>query len=223
MIEGLRQKKGLVVLALALLLALVVLLTQSPPQEWDTAKHYGSVLQTASLPYLLLFIAVGIVATAVGLPRQLFAFICGFAFGVIPGVALSLIMAICGCAIAFTVSRKFLRNWLLKRYEPLVKSLDALTVNDAFWKVVMLRFQPLGTNLMTNMAAGVSHMPAKLFLPASLVGYIPQMLVFALIGSGVRVGSTWQLTISLVLLAVSFVLGLWLLAKSAARKAVGTP
>lgn len=219
MIAGLRQRKGLIALALALLLALIVLLTQSPPQEWETAKHYGQLLQTASVPYLMLFAVVGVLATAVGLPRQLFAFICGFAFGVVPGVALSLVMAICGCAIAFAVSRKFLRTWLLRRYEPLVKSLDALTENDAFWKVVMLRFQPLGTNLMTNLAAGVSQMPARLFLPASVVGYIPQMLVFALIGSGVRVGSTWQLMVSLVLLAVSFVLGLWLLSKSAARKA----
>ena len=208
-------------LALALLLALVLILTQSPPQEWETAKHYGTLLQTASVPYLLLFALVGILATAIGLPRQLFAFICGFAFGVLPGVAFSLVMAICGCAIAFMVSRKYLRGWLLNRYETLVTTLDALTENDAFWKVVMLRFQPLGTNLMTNLAAGVSHMPAKLFLPASVVGYIPQMMVFALIGSGVRVGSTWQLIVSLILLAVSFVLGLWLLSKSAARKASG--
>jgi len=217
MIEGLRQKKGLIILALALLVALVVLLTQSPPQEWETAKHYGAILQTASFPYLMGFIFVGVLATAVGLPRQLFAFVCGFAFGVLPGVALSLLMAITGCAIAFAVSRRFLRSWLLNRYQPLVKSLDALTENDAFWKVVMLRFQPLGTNLMTNLAAGVSQMPAKLFLSASILGYIPQMMVFALIGSGVRVGSTWQLLISLILLAVSFVLGLWLLSKSAAR------
>lgn len=219
MIAGLRQKKGLVLLALALLLALVVLLTQSPPQEWETAQRYGAALQTASIPYLLLFAMVGVLATAVGLPRQLFAFICGFAFGVLPGVAFSLAMAICGCAIAFSVSRKYFREWLRRRYEPLVTSLDALTQNDAFWKVVILRFQPLGTNLMTNLAAGISPMPAALFLSASIVGYIPQMVVFSLIGSGVRVGSTWQLVLSLVLLTVSFFLGLWLLSKSAARKA----
>ena len=45
MIAGLRQRKGLIVLALALLLALVLILTQSPPQEWETAKHYGTLLQ----------------------------------------------------------------------------------------------------------------------------------------------------------------------------------
>lgn len=217
MLVTLRNNKGLAALAIALLLALVVLLTQSPPDEWAQAKRYGEQLQAAAWYELLVYMAVGIVATAVGLPRQLFAFISGFAFGVVPGVLLSLLMAICGCAIAFSVSRRFFRRWLMGRHSRLVEGLDALTEHDAFWKIVMLRFQPLGTNLLTNLAAGVSGMPARLFLPASLVGYIPQMVVFALIGSGVRLGSSSQLAVSFGLLLVSVILGLWLVARSAAR------
>ena len=157
-------------------------------------------------------------ATAIGLPRQLIAFISGYALGVLLGVIVSLIIAICGCAITFTLSRKFLRTWLLERYATQIRTLDGFTENDAFWKVVMLRFQPLGTNLLTNVTAGVSRMPAGRFLSASLLGYVPQMMVFALIGSGVRVESIWQLGVSLFLLAVSFVLGLWLLSKSGKRR-----
>jgi len=165
-----------------------------------------------------LFVCVGVLATAIGLPRQFFAFVSGFAFGVLPGVGLSLVMAILGCAIAFFVARKVLRQWLLSRYPSFINTVDALTEHDAFWKVVMLRFQPLGTNLMTNLAAGVSHMPAQRFLTASVIGYIPQMLVFALIGSGVRIGSKSQLMVSVILLTVSFGLGLWLLSRSRQRR-----
>ena len=219
MIAGLRQNKGLAVLAIAVLVALVVLLTQSPPDEWSQAQRFGERLQSASALELLLFIGIGIAATSVGLPRQLFAFISGFAFGVVPGVLLSLFMAIIGCAIAFSFSRRFLRQWLLRRHSGLVGGLDKLTKHDAFWKVVMLRFQPLGTNLLTNLAAGVSGIPARLFLSASLVGYVPQMVVFALIGSGVRLGSSSQLAVSFALLLISVILGLWLLARSSARRA----
>ncbi len=219
MLSTLRNHKVLVILALALLLALLVLLTQSPPNEWSQAQRLGLRLQNASVFELLAFIIIGISATAVGLPRQLFAFISGFAFGVVPGVALSLTMAIIGCGIAFTFSRRFLRGWIKRRYQSLVNKLDALTVHDAFWKVVMLRFQPLGTNLLTNVAAGVSQINPRLFLLASFVGYVPQMLVFALIGSGIRVGSRSQLLISVVLLLISFFIGLWLLSRSAARQA----
>jgi len=200
------------------LAALVVLLSSSPPEEWERAQRIGDRLQSASFFELLAFVAIGIAATAVGLPRQLFAFVCGFSFGVAPGVVMSLLIAISGCAIAFMLSRRFLRHWLLRRHQNLVDGLDALTRHDAFWKIVMLRFQPLGTNLMTNLAAGVSQIPAPTFLLASLIGYIPQMLVFSLIGSGVRFGSRSQLWVSLGLLAISFLLGLWLLARSSERR-----
>lgn len=217
MLIALRQNKGFAVLAIVVLVALVVLLTKSPPDEWTKAQQFGERLQTAPWYELVMYLGVGIVATAVGLPRQLVAFISGFAFGVVPGVLLSLFMAILGCAIAFSFSRRFLRKWLIRRHGRLVEGLDKLTKHDAFWKIVMLRFQPLGTNLLTNLTAGVSQMPARLFLPASLVGYIPQMAVFALIGSGVRVGSSSQLAVSFGLLIVSVVLGLWLLARNSAR------
>ena len=214
-----KKNKWAIVFALALVIALAVLLTQSPPSEWSTAMRIGERLEAASFPELLLFVMIGIAATAVGLPRQLFAFISGFAFGVIPGVALSLTMALIGCAIAFSFSRRFLRQWLVRRHGRLVESLDALTKHDAFWKIVMLRFQPLGTNLLTNLAAGVSLLPARAFLSASALGYIPQMAVFALLGSGTRLGSSVQLTVSLILLFFSFLIGLWLLSRSSARRA----
>ncbi len=211
--------KWVVVLALALVLALASLLMQSPASEWSTAQRFGARLQSASIPELLLFILIGIAATAVGLPRQLFAFISGFAFGVIPGVTISLVMAICGCAISFKFSRRFIRGRFMRRHRRLIDGLDALTENDAFWKIVMLRLQPLGTNLLTNLAAGVSALPARAFLTASALGYIPQMVVFALLGSGARLGSTTQLTISLFMLFISLLIGLWLLVRSRVRRA----
>lgn len=214
-----KKNKWAILFALALAIALAVLLTQSPPSEWEAAMRFGARLQAASMLELLLFVVIGIAATAIGLPRQLFAFISGFAFGVVPGVALSLTMALIGCAIAFSFSRRFLRVWFLARHQRLVDGLDALTKHDAFWKIVMLRFQPLGTNLLTNLAAGVSLLPARSFLMASAIGYIPQMVVFALLGSGTRLGSSTQLTVSLFLLFISFLIGLWLLSRSGARRA----
>lgn len=213
------KKFWVIAFALALVVGLAVLLKQSPPSEWSQAMRFGTRLQAASWLEVMLFVGVGIIATAVGLPRQLFAFISGFAFGVVPGVALSLTMAIFGCAIAFSFSRRFLRRWLMRRHRRLVDGLDALTKHDGFWKIVMLRFQPLGTNLLTNLAAGVSELPARSFLLASAIGYIPQMAVFALLGSGTRVGSTFQTTVSLFLLFISFLIGLWLLSRSSARRA----
>ncbi len=217
MIDVIRQNKGWAFLAVALLLALVVLLNQSPPSDWTRAQQLGLRLQNASLMEMLVFMGVGVLATSVGLPRQMLAFISGFAFGVLPGVLLSLVLAGAGCALTFVVSRLLFRKRLKRRLTGLIEKLDAFTEHDAFLKILILRFQPLGTNLMTNVAAGISRISAPTFLAASLLGYIPQMLVFALMGSGIRVGSNTQLLVSFALLLVSIALGAWLWRRSTHR------
>lgn len=158
----------------------------------------------------ILFYIVAVAFTAIGLPRQLVAFVGGYVFGVMAGLALSLMIAIAGCALAFTVARTVLRGFVQGRYPKAVSSLNALIRDDAFLKIIVLRLQPLGTNLLSNLCAGVSNIHAPLYLSASLVGYIPQMLVFALMGSGLRVDSQQQLFVSVVLLLVSLGLGWWL-------------
>jgi len=68
----------------------------------------------------------------------------------------------------------------------------------------------LGTNLITNVCIGFTNASLPTFLAASAIGYIPQMLVFNLLGVGVRVDSQAQLALSLVLLVISIALGIFL-------------
>jgi len=153
------------------------------------------------------FLTIASIATAVGLPRQLFAFVGGYSFGTITGVVLGSLAAIVGCYLCFACARHVLRKPVLRRYANFVCLLDSFVHNDAFLKIIVLRLQPLGTNLMTNLAAGVSKIPARVFLTSSLIGYVPQMLVFALLGSGVRVHSNTQMLVSVALCLVSFLIG----------------
>lgn len=156
------------------------------------------------------FVSVGILATAVGLPRQLMAFVGGYSFGVVIGLAVSLLAAIGGCFLCFQLSRRILRRRVMKRFGGTVQFLNRLMRDDAFFKIIVLRLQPLGTNLATNLAAGVTTLSTPVFIGSSFLGYIPQMLVFSLMGSGVRVQSSTQLTVSVVLFIVSLLLGVWL-------------
>ncbi|MBX2837801.1 MAG: VTT domain-containing protein [Gammaproteobacteria bacterium] len=211
-------KKAAWIFAILLLLALAVLLVSVPPDEWTEATKWGqTVNELGALGVLVVFI-VGALTTAVGLPRQLLAFVGGFSYGVLPGLLLGLVSAICGCAITFFASRSLLRNWVLRRYPNAVSWLDNIIHDDPAYKILLLRLQPLGTNLLTNLSAGVSKISAQVFLFFSLIGYIPQMLVFSLIGSGVRVGSGAQLFVSFVMLAVSVLLGLWLMQRHTLRQ-----
>ena len=62
--------------------------------------------------------------------------------------------------------------------------------------------------------------PAPFFL-GSLLGYIPQTLVFALAGSGVDVGAAWRIGIAVALFLVSGVIGAWLYRKYRHGKTLG--
>jgi uncharacterized membrane protein YdjX (TVP38/TMEM64 family) len=84
-----------------------------------------------------------------------------------------------------------------------------------------LRLLPVGNNLALNLLAGMSGIPAVAFLVASLLGYVPQTVIFALLGKGVRVDGLWQLALSAVLLAGSIGLGVWLMRRHRAGRAVG--
>ncbi len=179
----------------------------SPPGEWQQAQAYALKLQQAGVAGVLGFVVVTALATSVGLPRQLFAFVAGFAYGTAIGVLLSSVAAVIGCAITFFVANKWLSAFVRKRYPAIVRWLDAALKQDAFLKIIILRLQPLGTNLLTNVCAGVSHVSARLFFASSWLGYLPQMLIFALLGTGLRINSSTHLLISLVLTGVSFILG----------------
>ncbi len=66
-------------------------------------------------------------------------------------------------------------------------------------------------------------MPVAPFLAATLIGYVPQTIVFALAGSGVHVDHTSQVALGALLFLVSAVLGFVLLKVSKAGGDVPSP
>ena len=78
---------------------------------------------------------------------------------------------------------------------------------------LLVRLLPLGSNWMINIAAGVSSVGKWPFLLGSALGYIPQMLVFSLVGSGTRVDQFWQVAIAMALFVLAAVLGVVLYRK----------
>lgn len=197
-------------LALLLLFGLFLLLYKAPPEEWDKARQLGEFIESKGALGALIFFIVTALATSVGLPRQLFAFAAGFAFGVPIGVLISSLAAIGGCAITFYCSRRWLSGIVLARFPKVVASLNKLMRQDVFLKIIVLRLQPLGTNLMTNLCAGVTALSAGVFLMSSWLGYLPQMVIFSLLGAGVRLGSNTYFYYSASLLLLSLILGGWL-------------
>jgi uncharacterized membrane protein YdjX (TVP38/TMEM64 family) len=117
-----------------------------------------------------------------------------------------------GCGADYVVARHFggfgVRGWLARGRR--VGALHRTLTLRPFSATLTLRLLPIGNNLVVNLLAGVAGVPAAPFLLATLIGYIPQTLVFALLGSGAQVGRGAQLSIGAALFAAAAALGLYL-------------
>ena len=196
---------------LLLLVLVAALLLLSWLGERIPAREWGERLGQAGPGGAALLILLGALGTSIGLPRQLVALVAGYAYGALAGLPIALAAALSGCALTVFAGRRWLSSPVARRYPVPIDRLRRFVRHDAFWKVVVLRLQPFGTNLISNLAAGVIRLSPGVFLGASLLGYVPQTLVFVLIGSGVRVGSSTELVVAAALAAVSLALGgvLW--------------
>ena len=157
-----------------------------------------------------LFIGLGAIASAIGIPRQLVAFGGGYAFGFSMGILISTVAQIIGCTLSFFYARLLGRSLVRRLFAARIERLDALLHGHPFSMTLLIRLLPVGSNLATNMGAGVSSVPAPRFLAGTMVGYLPQTIVFVLLGTGVQVDATAQIALSAVLFVISGLIGVWL-------------
>ncbi|WP_210247316.1 TVP38/TMEM64 family protein [Blastochloris sulfoviridis] len=154
-----------------------------------------------------IFVAVGAVFTAAGLPRQLICFLAGYAFDVTLGTALALLASVGGCVLAFGYARLLGRAIVQHRFPRRIAAIDRVLHGNTFSMTLLLRLLPVGSNLITNLAAGVSSVRMMPFVAGSALGYLPQTLVFALAGSGVQLDAELRIAVSAGLFIVSGALG----------------
>lgn len=151
----------------------------------------------------LYFATIGVLMTACGAPRQLLAFLGGYAFGVSIGFVYSTLATVVGCIVSFYVSKLLIRPIIRKKFNHQAIHIDRFLINGATRKTIIIRLLPVGSNVLTNLIAGATSVKPHAFFIGSAIGYMPQMLVFALLGKGLLIGSEWKIATSLVLLLVS--------------------
>jgi uncharacterized membrane protein YdjX (TVP38/TMEM64 family) len=161
-----------------------------------------------------ILVGAGALLTAVGVPRQAIAFAAGFAFGVPAGFALALTAQLGGCVADYAWARALARDWTARRLRGRMARLDRVLAARPFTTTLTLRLLPVGNNTLLNLFAGASGLRAAPFLLASLIGYMPQSLIFALAGSGVQLGRGVKLGVAAALFAASAALGGYLLRRS---------
>jgi len=160
-----------------------------------------------------LFLLLATALTAIGLPRQVPAFVAGYAFGPWNGTAIALLSQILACGIDFSWSRMMGRSFVYRRFGPALRKIDSTLAARPFIATLAFRLMPVGSNILLNLAAGLSSVRALPFITASAIGFIPQTLIFALIGRGSAPAHAYVLAIGAAMFVLSAICGIVLLRK----------
>jgi uncharacterized membrane protein YdjX (TVP38/TMEM64 family) len=198
---------------LGTLVALAWLLRSGLALDWmseDWRARIDRDVRGQGIAGELLFVAVGGLACGLAVPRHFVSFFGGYAFGVGLGTLLAVAATELGCALTFFYARLVGRPLVAKRFGARVQRIDDFLAANPFSMTLLIRLLPIGNNFATSLAAGVSRVPAQPFLLGSLLGYIPQTLVFALAGSGVETGAGVRLALAVLLFFIAAAIGIWL-------------
>ena len=172
---------------------------------WIDSEIKGKGYQGA-----LLFTAVGALAVGVGLPRQLVSFLAGYAFGFGWGLALALAASVLGCIGAFFYARWFGRSLVQAHFGRRIRRFNDFVSGHVFSMTLLIRLLPVGSNLATNLTAGVTRVGPLPFFLGSALGYVPQTAVFALAGSGINLDPLFRIGLAAALFVVSTLIGAYL-------------
>ncbi|MDE8350122.1 MAG: VTT domain-containing protein [Acidocella sp.] len=160
-----------------------------------------------------MYLLVATLLTAIGLPRQIPAFVAGYAFGTWSGVAIALLSLMMACGLDFIWARAVGREFVKRRFGKVLRKIDSTLAARPFIATLTFRLMPVGSNILLNMAAGLSSVRALPFMAASLIGFIPQTVIFAMIGRGSAPSHMNMLFIGVVTFIVSASLGTLLFRK----------
>lgn len=167
---------------------------------------FVSALQAGNWQIVPVWVLAGSVFTALGGPRQMLALVAGFAFGGLTGALYSTLVTLLGCLITMGVSRALLADLIVARYPQRVASLQALFAWHGWLSIAMIRFFPVGSNVLTNLLAGAARLGVVSMLAGSFIGYLPQMLVFSFAGAGMGGVGAEQWWLSAALFVVSSII-----------------
>lgn len=158
---------------------------------------------------LFLYLVLSLL-TSIALPRQIAAFICGYSFGFVNGTVIATLAATTGCFITLIVARKCLTTWVEKQWPSQQKKVLSFLTDKLFYKAIVIRILPIGSNFLCNIIVGACRISAKPYLLGSLIGFIPQMIIFSLAGAGVKLGSQVHLITSFILFIIATIMSIWL-------------
>ena len=137
------------------------------------------------LAAIALYFGVYVAVVALSLPgAALLSISGGFVFGWMWSAPLTIFSATIGAIVVFKIVQTSLGSTISERAGPFVKRLSNGFEKDAFNYLLFLRLVPAFPFFAVNAVAGLTRMPLRTFVWATLIGIIPGSVAFAWLGRG---------------------------------------
>jgi len=142
-------------------------------------------IQAAGESGWLVFVVVYAVACLFFIPGSVLSFGAGAIYGFWGGLLLALVGNGLSALLSLLITRYLLRDWATRffaRY-PTMNDLGIAVEQDG-WRIVCLtHLSPIMPFSLVNYAFGLTRIPAREFLPATLLGGLPASCVYAYLGT----------------------------------------
>ena len=190
---------------LAVLAAVLVLFFCTPlgsfVQDREAIENLARLARNGDFRAVICFIGVSSLLIMVGTPRLIFFTFGSFAFGFWPGLLYSLCGCLTGSFLAFSFARWGAQAWLAERFGERRIIRRLVHARPTIFSIALLRFLPI-SNALINVGLSLSSTGIRTFLIGSLLGYLPQGIVAALIGSGLAQDMPWTGTLQVAVAGV---------------------
>ncbi len=175
----------------------------------------------------LVFLLGGAALIALGTPRSLISILGGVVFGLLPGIMLALAAALLGSAAIFLLTRLLGRPLFKQKIGAYREIIEQYSKSNGFLLVILLRQLPL-TCILVNVLIGLTPIATGVFLLGSIVGLLPETIIFALYGSSLQTDFVLRVSMaSFLLVALVLIIRIYYqrsdLAREISRKLKNNP
>ena len=194
-------------IVLLVVLALLAWLRSATALDPFTVDGMTALLDDFGWRAPMLYVATVALAVVVSqIPGLPLAIAAGAVFGILPALLYTVLGSFLGAMGAYALGRSLGRGFMRALVGRVVVFRRERGTWAVGWLIFVSRALPLLPFDLISYAAGVSAVPLRAYVPATLFGLFPSTFLLTALGGSFRIGLGWSLALSLVAsLALFFV------------------
>ncbi len=153
---------------------------------------------------VLISIVVMIIQTiATPAPLFLVAGANGFIFGAAWGIVITLVGAILGATVAFYLARIIARDYFSRRLAKYMPQVEEMSMKSGAKVIFLARLVPILPSSIVSYAAGLSKVSFAGFILASVLGKLPEIIIYTFLGHSLESAEGLITKVTVVIILVS--------------------